>query len=180
MIENVQTVVGKEKNCKIEIAVQLEAAFQIDTERKLFYTKHNRQDEEERIPFNHRNVYTIYCAPKYWNILAVHLLSTLSSDPDAKYLTTRCQQIFVPAPGSCISFEPKQSFAAYLADTGRISVISDSAITIDSIQPEKFHSPLTTDETSPLFISPYNIISQMPISKSDPLPDFLQRGNTKS
>ena len=82
----------------------------------------------------------------------------------------------LPTPGACIAFEPKRSFVAYLVDTGRISFISYSAIPIDYIQPEQFHPPLTTDETSPLFISPYNIISKIPRSSSDPLPAFLNCG----
>ena len=66
-----------------------------------------------------------------------------------------------------------------MVDAGRISVISDSATPIDSIQPEQFHYPLKTDDTYPLFISPYNIVSQIPRSKTEPLPAFLQCGHHK-
>ena len=45
--------------------------------------------------------------------------------------------------------EPKRNFAAYLADTGRISVISDTASPIETIQPDQFHAPLATDEPPP-------------------------------
>ena len=146
---------------KTKLAVQLEADFQTDTERKLFYSNYNRKDEEEHISLNHQKVPTIYCPPKFRNMLAVHLLSALSSEPYAKYLTTGFQQKLVPAPGSCIAFEPKISFTAYLTDTGHISVISESSTPIDLVQLEQFHSPLKRDNTSHLFISPYNTVSKI-------------------
>ena len=50
---------------KTKLAVQLEADFQTDTERKLLYSNYNRQDEEEHILLNHRKVPTIYFSPKF-------------------------------------------------------------------------------------------------------------------
>ena len=91
LISNFIEVIEKEKGFKIEISVHQEADFQMDPERKLFYKNYNRSDEEEHISLNHRKVPTIYCASKYRNTLAVHLLSSLSSDTDSKYPTSGCQ-----------------------------------------------------------------------------------------
>ena len=102
---------------------------------------------------------SIYCPPRYYNILAVHILSLLPAELDEKYLTAVWQQIFVPSTGACIAFEPKRTFTEFLADTGRISVISETATPIDSIIQEKSHTPLTTYDTCPIFISLYNIVS---------------------
>ena len=77
-------------------------------------------------------------------------------------------------PGACIAFKPKRTFTAYIADTGRISVISETATPIDSIITEQPHTPLTTYESSPIFISPYNTVSQMPRSHLDPLLELFQ------
>ena len=46
LIVNGLTVVEKEKNWKISIVIQLEAAFQTDIERKIFYSNYIRQDKE--------------------------------------------------------------------------------------------------------------------------------------
>ena len=174
LITNTLEVIEKENVYNLEIDVQSEAAFQTEIERKLFYKNHKRHDEEECSSLNHRKVPTIYCAPKYHNILAVHLLSNISSDPDSKYPTVGCQQRFVPAPGSCLVYKPHCAFSSYLSNSISISVISEISIPIDSIVPEFCYLPLSMGHTLTLFISPYNPIAKMPRSQSDPLHAFLQ------
>ena len=88
IVTHVLKVIEKKNGPKIEIAIHQEAVFQTDSKRKIFYKSHNISDETERIYLNHRKVPTIYCPPEYHNILAIHLLSALSSDPDSKYLTS--------------------------------------------------------------------------------------------
>ena len=68
--------------------MQLEAALQTDSEQKLFYINYNKNNESEQTSLINRKVPTIYCTPKYRNLLVVHLLSALSVEPDAKYLTS--------------------------------------------------------------------------------------------
>ena len=118
-------------------------------------------DEKENISLNNSRLPTIYCHPRYYNIIAVNLLNSLSTEPDEKYLTAGFQQIFVPAPGACIALEPKCTFTTYLTYTRRISVISETSTPIESIIPYQFHTHLTSYDTSPLSISLYNIVSQI-------------------
>ena len=150
LIYNVLKVVEKEMKLKIDILVQLEAAFHTDSEQEIFYKNYNNHDKEEHTALNHRKVPTTYCHPKYRNLLAVHLLSALSEDSDVKWLTSGYQQRFLPAPGACIAFDPKGTFAAYLADTGWISAIQETAYPIEYIQTTQFNAPLTTDDPAPL------------------------------
>ena len=110
LIYNVLAVAEKENKRKIEVAVKQEAAFQTDSERKLFYITYNKNNESERTSLNNRKVPNIYCPPKYRNLLAMHLISSLSAETDTKYLTYGFQQSFLPAPGACIYFEPKRTF----------------------------------------------------------------------
>ena len=128
----------------------------------------------ERISLNHRKLPTIYFPPKFHNLLAIHLLGALSYDPDSKYLTSGFQQGFGSSPGACLVYQLHSAFYAYLSDMVIMSVILDTVSTIDSVIPDHFHHPICMDPDSPLFISPYNIISIITISHIYPLPSFLQ------
>ena len=141
---------------------------------KLFYRNHNRSDETERIFLNNWKAPTIYCPPKFPNILAIHLLSALSYDTDSNHLMSGFQKRFVPSPGACLTYQPHHAFYAYLVDLGRMSLILDTVPPKDSVFPDHFHHPILMDPESPLFISTYNIIPKIPRSHLDPLPEFLQ------
>ena len=112
----------------MEIAIQSEVAFQKETERKLFYKNFNKHDEGERSSHNRRKAPTIYCAPKYHNIISIHLMSALSSAPDPKYITTGCQQHFFPIIGEYLVYKPHRDFSAYLYDSGRISAFQKNKL----------------------------------------------------
>ena len=98
---------------------------------KLFYRNHNRSDETERIFLNNWKAPTIYCPPKFPNILAIHLLSALSYDTDSNHLMSGFQKRFVPSPGACLTYQPHRVFSAYLSELGIMSLISDTAPPID-------------------------------------------------
>ena len=104
----------------------------------------------------------------------INLLSAFSSDPDQKYVTAGTHQRFIQAPGVCLAYQPHRNFSAYNSNSGRISVIANRDEAIKSLIPEIFHSPHSLDPTSPLHISPFNIVANMPRSGQDKLPAFLQ------
>ena len=136
--------------------------------------KFNKHDEYKQSSHNHRKIPTIYFAPKYRKILAKILLRDLYSDPDTKYITVGCQQRLVPEIWSCLVSMPHQELSDYLTYSGIISVFAETPTPIDSVIIEHFHLPLSTDQTFPLQISPYNLIANMRRSQIDPLPAFLQ------
>ena len=130
----------------------------------------------QRFSHNHRKVPIVYCSPRFRNILAVHLLGAFSPDPESKYITSGTQKRFVPSPRACLAYQPHRSFSAYLADSGRISVIADKLKIVSSLIPDHFHSPLSINPYPPLRISPFNLIASIPIYPSDKLPSFIQYG----
>ena len=146
----------------------------------MFFTSYKREYEEEKINFNHWKIPTVYCPSKYKNLLAIHLLSAISSNPQAKYHTYRCQQSFVPNPGACLVYQPRRAFWAYFVGSGKFSIIVEKAIVIDSVIPENFYKPTSQDITSPLYITPYTLVDQMPRSGSNYLPAFMQCGKNQT
>ena len=121
--------------------------------------------------------YLPYIVPaKFRNLLAIHLLSTIFYDPDSKYLTSGYQQRFVSSPWDCLEYQPHCALCAYLEDLGRMSVILDTVSPIDSVLPDYFHHLICMEPESPLFISPYNIRSKIPLSHLYPLTEFIQCG----
>ena len=72
------------ENKKTETAIQSEVDFQNEEDRKGFYKSYNGYDESQQIASNHMKVPTIYRAPKYRNLLAIHLLRAFPSDHDLK------------------------------------------------------------------------------------------------
>ena len=88
------------ENKKTETAIQSEVDFQNEEDRKGFYKSYNGYDESQQIAPNHKKVPTIYRAPKYRNLLPIHLLRAFPPDPDIKYPTTGTQKRFVPDPGA--------------------------------------------------------------------------------
>ena len=173
LVENVPSVIKQEKDIDIEFAIQSEVAFLTNKDRKELYSSYDRYDEEQKITHNHRKVTTVYCAPKFRKILAIHLLSAFSSDPEPKYITTETQQRFVPSPVECIAYQPHRSFSAYLIDSGRISVITERAESIESLIPEHFHLPFSMDKDPSLHISLFNIVAKMPRTFTENLPSSL-------
>ena len=107
LVNNIPEVIKDEKGIDIEIATQFEPTFYTENERKAFYTSYNREDEQENINFNHCKIPTVYCPPRYRNLLSIHMLSELSSKPQEKYQTAKWQQRFVPAPGACLAYQPQ-------------------------------------------------------------------------
>ena len=78
LIKNLVTDIERENEKTIKTAIQSKVAFKNEEYRKSFYKSCNENDEYQRIYHNHRKVTTIYCAPKYRNLLSIHLLSTFS------------------------------------------------------------------------------------------------------
>ena len=119
----------------------------------------------------------MYWAPKFWNILAIHLLSVFSSNSELKYLTSGKQQRFVPSPGECIAYQIHRAFSEYLSDSRWISVIAEKvAEAIETLSPEHFHPPLSMDKECPIHMPPFNIVEKNPRTSSDKKPDFLKCG----
>ena len=115
LLKHICLVIKQEKYFYIEVVIQSEVVFLTNKNRKELYASYGRHNKEKRIYQNHRKVFTVYCAPKFSNNLATHLLSTFSSDQELKYLTAGTQQLFVPDPGACIAYQPHRAFSDYLA-----------------------------------------------------------------
>ena len=90
LIKDVINVIEQENGQKIGTYIYPKAAPQSETERKLLYKNINKYDEDELSSHNHRKVTTIYCYPRFFNLLDIYLLNALSSDPNPKYLTSGC------------------------------------------------------------------------------------------
>ena len=176
LVHNVIKIIEKEQGQEIKIAIQSEAVFQTDEERRIFYKSFNRNKKSQRLSHGQRKVPTIYTYPLFRNQVVIHMISAQSANPEANYLTYVCQQQFAPTPGACLLYQYLRSFSAYTAETGRISVISDRVDTITSLIPQHLHQPLSAHQYYPLHITPYNLVSRMPRSASDPKPAFIQCG----
>ena len=87
LVNNVLEVIKYKKGIDIKIANQFDPAFYIDIKRKAFYTSSNIDDEHEKINCNNHKIPTVYCAPRYRNLLSIHMISALSSKIQAKYRT---------------------------------------------------------------------------------------------
>ena len=94
LVNNFLGVIKDKKRFDIEITTQLQPDLYTEYKRKSFYTSYNREDEQEKIKFNHLKIRTGYCLTKYRNLLDIHLLRASSSKHQAKYPTARCQQRF--------------------------------------------------------------------------------------
>ena len=112
LIENLVTAIERENGEKIKTVIQSEVSFQNEEDRRALYKTYNGNDECQRISHNHRKVPTIYCAPKYRNLLATNLLRAFSLDPDQEYPTAGTQQRFVPDPGDCLAYQSYRNFSA--------------------------------------------------------------------
>ena len=77
LAENLVTDIERENGETIETAFHSEVYFQNEEDRRSFFKTYNVNDEYQRISHNHRKLTTIYCAPKYRNLLAINLLSNL-------------------------------------------------------------------------------------------------------
>ena len=120
LVNNVLSVNEQEKGHNIEVAIQPKVAFLTNRYRKVFYKYYGIHDEYQRTPHNHRKFLTVYCAPRFQNIMAIHILSAFSSDLDPKYFTLGTQQRFAPAPGACIAYQTHRVFSEYPVDSIRI------------------------------------------------------------
>ena len=63
-----------------------------------------------------------------------------------------------------------------MANSGHIPVILDRVDTIPSLIPKNLHIPLSIHQDSPLHISPYNLVSDMPRSATKPKPASIKCG----
>ena len=162
LIGNVVTAIEREKGDTIKTDIQSKSAFHNEEDKRAFYKTYKGNDKSQRISHNHRKLPTIYCAPKYSNLLVIKLLSAFSSYPEQKNLTAGTHQRFTPAPGACLAYQLHRNLSAYRSDSGRISIIADRSESIKSLIPEIFHSPLSLDPTSTLHIYPFNIVANMP------------------
>ena len=84
LFKNVPEVIKYKKGVDIKITTQLYPYLCVDNERRTFYTSYNREDEQENINFNHCKIPTVYCPPRYRNLLSIHMLSELSSKHQKK------------------------------------------------------------------------------------------------
>ena len=78
LIENIVTAIERENEDTTETATQSEVAFHNEEDRRAFYKTYKRNEKSQRIAHNYRKVLTVYCAPKYRNVLAINLLSAFS------------------------------------------------------------------------------------------------------
>ena len=58
------------------------------------------------ISHNHRKALTVYCAPRLWDLLVIHLLRNFFYDLDTKHPTSGSQHHIVPAPGAWLAIIP--------------------------------------------------------------------------
>ena len=163
LIKNAVKSIETENRYTIETSIRSKLAFQNEEDRRTFYRIYDRNDESQRIAHNIRKVTTIYCAPKYRNLLAIHLLSTFSLDLDTKYLIEGTHQRFSLSPGYFLVYQPHRDFSAQLSNSGRISIIATIAETIYFLILEIFHYHLSLYSTSTPHPFPLNIIFNMPI-----------------
>ena len=85
LIKNLVIAIERENGDTIKTAIQSELAFHNGEDRGSLYKTYKRNNESQRIAHNHRKVPTIYCAPKYRDLLAINILSAFSSYPDQKF-----------------------------------------------------------------------------------------------
>ena len=167
LVHNSTKIFEKEQGQEIEIDIQSGAEFNINNKRRTFYKKINRNDETKCISHGHRKAHTIYTCPYFKNLVAIHLISSISAKTEEKYLTDECQQISPPSTGACLVYKPLRAFYAYIADSGRISVIADIFGTIIYLISQYFHQPLSSHQESPLHISSYILVSRIPRPATD-------------
>ena len=141
--------------------------FQTDEEGRILHKNFNCNDIPQCLSHGHRNVTTIYNSPCFRNQVAIHLISDLSANPEAKYLTCGCQQRFFPTPGAFLAYIPLRDFSAYTADTGLISAIAKRFKPLTSLITQHFHQPLSAHQDSILHITSYTLVFRIPKSTSD-------------
>ena len=103
-------LIGQDNRHSIEIAIQYKASFLTDKNSKLFYKKYDNHDEDHRICHNHINLSTVDCASRFCNLLAIHLLSTFSYNPDPKYITSYSQQLSASYLGVFLTYQQYLTF----------------------------------------------------------------------
>ena len=118
-------VIKQGKNNDIEIAMQPEAVFETEEEKRELHKNFNWSDESQRISHSHINLPTIYSSPRSSNLVAIHILSAVPTKPDPKYLIDGCQKHFIPTSGECMKYRPLRVFSAYITNSGGISSIMD-------------------------------------------------------
>ena len=111
LVKNVLSGIKQEEYIEKEVAIKSEATFLTNEDRKELYASYDGLDVEQRVPHTHRKAPIAYCAPIFRNILDIHLISTLSSDPELKYITSGAQKRFYPAPGACIEYQANRAFS---------------------------------------------------------------------
>ena len=122
----------------------------------------------------------MYCVPIFRNILVIHLLRALYSDPHLKYFTSGTQEHFTPAPGDCISYQPHIALSAYLAESGRISAIAEISESIETLIHKHFNINLSMDKYLPLHISLFNIVVKISTTPLKKPPSSSANGKKKS
>ena len=71
-------------------------------------------------------------------------------------------------------YQPLRDLLAYTAETGCLSVIADRVKPITSLIIQNFYHPFSSHQESPMNITPYNLVSLIPRSDSDPKTAFIQ------
>ena len=91
LIKNILSFIDQDNGPAIEFSIQSEVSFLTNEDVKGFYKAYDRYDKYQRISHNHIKLLTVYCAPRFRNIMLIHLLGAFSSDPDPKYITSGTQ-----------------------------------------------------------------------------------------
>ena len=78
LIKNIVPSIERDNREKIKTANQSEVDYHNKEDRKSFYKRYDGYEKPQIISHKHRKVPTIYCAPKYRNLLALRILSTFS------------------------------------------------------------------------------------------------------
>ena len=96
----------------------------------------------------------------------MQIISALSANTEAKYLTDGFWQRFVPTPEASLVYQPLKAFLAYTADMSHISVIYDRDEPITSLITQHFQKPISFHQDYPLHITSYNLVYIIPRSAS--------------
>eukprot|EP00957_Ditylum_brightwellii_P069950 5312156-Ditylum_brightwellii.AAC.1 len=84
---------------KIEANISMEAVFEDDSERKVWYKNHDLNDKEHKEKLALRKVPTIYSESKYATALALSIHLAFLADPPKTFFTMGVKQRFVPLLG---------------------------------------------------------------------------------
>eukprot|EP00957_Ditylum_brightwellii_P079274 6028548-Ditylum_brightwellii.AAC.1 len=166
---------------KIEAAITMESTFASKEEREKWFDTHSLKDPDDKRDYDLYKVPTISCKQKFASFLAKRLFLAFSPNPPARFMTKGTNLRFVPETGVMVLYAEnrKQSFPAFLTGTDKVQTTPSVKAMLAGFFSSSFFCPLSEDETSPFYISPFTLASQMPRSGKDPLHAFHQIGKVE-